>query len=41
MPIYSKNNKATLKAVKTVAEKSMMDASDKIHALKGTKGRTI
>jgi hypothetical protein len=33
---YSKNNKAIMKAVKTVAEKSMMDASDEIHALKGS-----
>ncbi|CAB3988355.1 Hypothetical predicted protein [Paramuricea clavata] len=32
---YSKDNKAIMKAVKTVAEKSMMDASDEIHALKG------
>jgi hypothetical protein len=33
---YSKNNKATMKAVKTVAEKSIMDASYEIHALKGS-----
>ena len=33
---YSKNNKVIMKAVKTVAEKSMMDASDEIHALKGS-----
>jgi hypothetical protein len=33
---YSKNNKAIMKAVKTVAEKSMMDASHEIHALKGS-----
>ena len=33
---YYKNNKAILKAVKTVAEKSMKDASDEIHALKGS-----
>jgi hypothetical protein len=32
---YSKNNKAIMKAVKTVVEKSMMNASDEIHALKG------
>jgi hypothetical protein len=33
---YSKNNKAILKAVQTVAEKSMMDASDEIQSLKGS-----
>ena len=33
---YYKNNKAILKAVKAVAEKSMKDASDEIHALKGS-----
>ena len=33
---YYKNNKSILKAVKTVAEKSMKDASDEIHALKGS-----
>ena len=33
---YYKNNKAILKAVKTVAEKSMKDARDEIHALKGS-----
>ncbi len=38
---YSKNNKAILKAAKTVAEKSMMDASDEIHALKGNNSAGI
>ncbi len=38
---YSKNNKAILKAAKTVAEKSMMDASDEIHAPKGNNSARI
>ena len=38
---YYKNNKAILKAVKTVAEKSMKDASDEIHAQKGSNAAGI
>ena len=38
---YSKNTKAILEAAKTVAEKCMNDASDEVHALKGSNDEGI